>query len=46
MKQECIPLGCVPSAAVAVSGEGGVSARGGLARGVSAHGEGFWVGGV
>ena len=27
-KQECIPVGCVPSAAVAISG-GGVSARGG-----------------
>ena len=26
-KQECIPVGCVPSAAVAVSGGGGVSAR-------------------
>ena len=27
MKQECIPLGCVPSAVVAVSGERGVSAQ-------------------
>ena len=40
-KQECFPVGCVPSAAVAVTG-GGVSAhggvsvqRGGLPRGVS-----------
>ena len=28
-KQECIPLGCIPSAAVAISG-GGVSAYGGV----------------
>ena len=47
-EQECIPVGCVPSAAVVVSG-GGVSAKGGylpggvslggcLPRGVSAGG--------
>ena len=37
--QECFPVGCVPSAAVAVSGGGGVSAQGWcLPRGVSAHG--------
>ena len=34
-KQECIPVGCVPSAAVAISG--GVSAWGCLPRGVSAR---------
>ena len=37
MKQECIPVGCVPSAAVTVS-LGGVSTPGGLPRGVSAPG--------
>ena len=29
-KQECIPAGCVPSAAVAVSWGGGLSAPGGV----------------
>ena len=43
MKQECIPVGCVPSAAVAVPGGvclGGVCLIGGvcLPRGVSAKG--------
>ena len=33
IEQECIPVGCVPSAAVAVSLGGGVSSRGGLFRG-------------
>ena len=39
-KQECIPVGCIPSAAVAISGEGeGVSARRGVYPwGVSAGG--------
>ena len=36
MKQEYIPVGCVPSAAVAVGGRGGVC----LPRGMSAWGEG------
>ena len=43
-KQECISVGCVPSAAVAVCpgggvSPGGVSAQGGLPGGVSAQGE-------
>ena len=38
-KQECIPVGCVPSAAVAVSGVGGVCLGGCLPRGeLSAQG--------
>ena len=42
-KKECIPIGCVPSAAVAISGggfaTGGVSAWAGcLPKGVSAQG--------
>ena len=38
IKQKCIPVGCVPPASVAVSGEGGLSARGCLPGGGSAHG--------
>ena len=38
-KQECIPVGCVPSAAVAVWGRGGCLVGGGVwSRGVSARG--------
>ena len=33
LKQECIPVGCVPSAAVTVSRGGGVSALGGVCSG-------------
>ena len=29
-EQECIPVGCVPSAAVTVGGGGGLSAQGGV----------------
>ena len=44
--RECIPVGCVPSAAVAVFPGGGVSAPGGSAPGVSALGGGVCSGGV
>ena len=37
IKQECIPVGCVPSAAVTVSG-GGVVCLGGVCLGVSTQG--------
>ena len=44
-EQECILVGCVPSAAVAISGGGvyqeGVSAQGGVSPGVSTQG-GVW----
>ena len=39
VKQEYIPVGCVPFAAVAVTGGRGVSPKGGLPR------EGVWQGG-
>ena len=43
VKQECIPVGCVPSAAMASAGGGGstrvgVSGQGGVCLGVSARG--------
>ena len=45
-KQECIPVGCVPSAAVAISG-GGCLPGGCLPRaGVSSRGGGICLGGV
>ena len=44
-EQECIPVGCVPSAAVAISGCGGVWPGGVCQGGVSAH-EGVCGGGV
>ena len=43
-KQECIPVGCLQSAAVAVSGGGDVCPRGCLPGG-SAWGEGVSAGG-
>ena len=43
VKQECIPVGCVPSAAVAISWGGGqVLPRGCLPRGV--YPGGVWLG--
>ena len=45
MKQECIPVGCVPSAAVAAGGGRGVSQHA-LDRGVSAWGVSVREGGV
>ena len=39
-KQECIPVGCVPSAAVAITGGGvchGVSAQGGASAQMDVH---------
>ena len=47
-KEECIPVGCVPSAAVAVGGRGGetgVCLGGCLPRGVVSAGEGCPLGG-
>ena len=53
IQQECIPVGCVPSAAVAVCSGGGVSAQGDVfpggclpRRGVSAQEGGLPSGGV
>ena len=43
VKRDCIPVGCVPSAAVVISGGEGIY-LGGLLRGLSVHGGGVCLG--